>query len=82
MLNITNGERFITYIIEGEAESGTICVNGAAARLVVPDDRVIIISYAEYHSESLSSFEPRIVIVDEFNRAMETGSIDATQLVR
>lgn len=71
VLNVNNGERFQTYVIKGEADSGVICINGAAARKAQKGDKVIIVSYAQLHSEERSSFEPAIVIVDDKNRIKE-----------
>lgn len=71
VLDVNNGQRFVTYAIEGPAGSGTVCVNGAAARLVSKDDLVIIISYADYTEAELADYQPRIVLVDELNRATE-----------
>lgn len=66
--NITNGERFETYVIKGEKDSGTICLNGAAARKVAVGDKIIIVSYASFDEEALKHFSPRIVIVDDENK--------------
>ena len=63
-----NGSRLETYVIEGEADSGVICLNGAAARLVQPGDTVIIIAYALMTPEEAASFQPRVVMVYEQNR--------------
>jgi len=61
VLNNNNGERFETYVIEGLPGSGTICLNGAAARLVQPGDIVLILSYAQMEFEEAKSFKPTIV---------------------
>ncbi len=66
--NITNGERFATYVIKGERESGIISLNGAAARKVEIDDLVIIVSYASMDFETAKTFKPSIVFPDENNR--------------
>ena len=58
---INNGERFETYIIKGERGSGKICLNGAAARKVQPDDIVIIMSYALMDFEEAKSFKPTVI---------------------
>lgn len=71
VVNITNGQRFETYVIEGERHSGCICVNGAAARLVAVDDLIIIISYAQYNEQELKNFEPQVVHVDKNNRIVD-----------
>lgn len=68
VVNINNGERFETYAIEGEAGSGTVCLNGAAARLAVPGDLVIIIAYGLYTEEELKNWEPKVVHVDTTNK--------------
>ena len=69
--NITNGERFETYAIEGEANSGTICLNGAAARKVSAGDLIIIASYAHYKEEEIKNLEPKLIFVDQNNRRKE-----------
>ena len=66
--NINNGERFDTYAIEGKAGSGSICLNGAAARKGLPGDLIIIVSYALYSREELQDYRPQIVLVDQDNR--------------
>lgn len=66
--NITNGERFVTYTIEGPAESGCFCVNGAAARLVSPGDKIIVISYCQLEAEEAKTYQPRVVLMDEKNK--------------
>jgi aspartate 1-decarboxylase len=68
VLNINNGARFNTYAIEGKAGSGEICLNGAAARLVVKGDLVIILTYTNVPEEEVKGHHPRIVHVDEKNR--------------
>jgi aspartate 1-decarboxylase len=69
IVNNNNGERFETYIIKGERGSGMICLNGAAARRVQPDDVIIIISYAIMDFEEAKTFKPWIVFPDtETNR--------------
>lgn len=71
VVNNNNGERLETYVISGEANSGVICLNGAAARLVQPGDLVIIISYALVTDEEAKRLEPSIVMVDGGNRIIE-----------
>ena len=66
--NITNGSRFSTYIIEGERGSGTICLNGAAARLVSKGDQIIIASYANYEDAEVHNHETKCILVDENNK--------------
>ena len=65
--NINNGERFITYAILGKRGSKTISVNGAAARLVQRNDRIIIVAYAIIGDEESKTFRPKVVLVDENN---------------
>lgn len=71
VVNITNGERFITYAIAAPARSGAIELNGAAARLGVPGDRLIIMTYAQFTAEELKSYSPSVVLVDSLNRLIE-----------
>jgi aspartate 1-decarboxylase len=66
--DVSNGNRFVTYAIEGPAGSGVICVNGAAARLVHKGDRVIIVAYAQMSSEEAKSHKPRVLLMDDGNR--------------
>lgn len=68
VLDIDNGARFETYAIAGEP--GQVCLNGAAARLVHPGDRVIVITYGEYEDAELDDFKPLVVHVDTANRAV------------
>jgi aspartate 1-decarboxylase len=68
IVNLNNGERFETYTIKGEAGSGVICINGAAARLVQVGDKVIIISYALMDAEEAKTFQPNVLVLDEKNR--------------
>jgi aspartate 1-decarboxylase len=72
VVNVTNGNRFITYAISGTAGSGVVCVNGAAARLVAPQDIVIIMSYAHYAENEMEQFNPKVVFVDDHNKMVET----------
>lgn len=69
VLDIDNGARFETYVIPGAA--GDMCLNGAAARLVQPGDKIIVVSYADYDEAELEEFTPSVVHVDEFNRESE-----------
>ena len=66
--NITNGERFSTYVIRGQRKSGVISLNGAAARKVAVNDLVIIVSYASIEFEKAKTFKPAILFPDENNR--------------
>ncbi len=71
VVDIDNGARLETYVIEGVRGSGDICLNGAAARLVSPGDKIIIISYADYDEAELAAYAPRIVHVDTDNRLVD-----------
>lgn len=72
VVDVDNGARLETYVIEGVRGSGDICVNGAAAHLVHPGDRVIIISYADYDDADLAEGHvPRIVHVDTANHQVD-----------
>jgi aspartate 1-decarboxylase len=71
IVDIDNGARLETYAIAGVRGSGDVCLNGAAARLVQPGDRVIVISYAEYDEAELRHHQPRIVHVDAANRRVD-----------
>jgi len=74
IVDITNGARLETYVIEGDAGTGVIGINGAAAHLVHPGDLVIIISYGQYDEADLANYQPRVVHVDGDNRILEIGS--------
>lgn len=67
IVNNNNGARLETYVIPGEAHSGVICLNGAAARLVQVGDQVIIISYGIMTDEAAQTYKPAVVFVDEKN---------------
>jgi aspartate 1-decarboxylase len=69
ILDIDNGVRFETYAMEGGP--GDVILNGAAARLVQPGDRIIVITYADYDEAELAAYAPRIVHVDEANRPID-----------
>jgi aspartate 1-decarboxylase len=73
VLDIDNGARFETYAIVGEP--GEVCVNGAAARLVAPGDRVIVLTYADYEDAELDGYEPTVVHVDTANRAVDPALV-------
>ena len=68
VVNLNNGARLITYIIEAEAGSGEMCLKGAAARLAVPGDLVIVLTYCSMSDEEARSYRPKVVQVDERNR--------------
>lgn len=64
IVNNNNGERFDTYVIEGEADSGVICLNGAAARKAQPGDIVIIMTYAQMTPEEAKEWKPKVIFPD------------------
>lgn len=68
VVNFNNGERLETYALEGKRGSGVICLNGPAARLGYPGDKVVIITYAQMTDEEARNHTPRIAFVDENNR--------------
>jgi len=72
VLNINNGARFSTYAIEAEPNSGTICINGAAARLAAKGDIIIILSYCHLPDDEAINIIPKMIYVDENNRIVET----------
>jgi aspartate 1-decarboxylase len=76
IVNNNNGERIETYTIKGEAGSGVVCLNGAAARRVQPGDQVIIIAYAQMTPEEAKNFEPSVIFVDENNKIVEKTNVE------
>lgn len=68
VLNVNNGSRLMTYVIPGARGSGVVQLNGAAARLGLPGDVVILIAYGAFSEAELAQFQPRVVFVDEQNR--------------
>jgi aspartate 1-decarboxylase len=74
VVDITNGARLETYVIEGEPGTGEIGINGAAARLVQPGDLVIIIGYGIVSDEEAAGLKPRVVHVDSGNRIIDLHS--------
>lgn len=71
VVNIDNGNRFMTYTIAGERGSGVICLNGAAARQAQTGDKVIIMSYSQVTPEEASGMKPNVVLVDENNKVKQ-----------
>jgi len=69
LYNIDNGERFSTYVIEAARDSGTISLNGAAARKAAVGDRLIICAYSQYDETEIEGYKARVILVDENNRA-------------
>lgn len=76
IVNNHNGARLETYVIEGPKDSGVICLNGAAARLVQPGDNIIIIAYCWLTEEEARTRKPQIVFVDENNKILEKTDIE------
>ena len=68
IVNINNGERFETYVIEGPADTGVICLNGAAARKVQVQDKIIIMAYAQVTPEEARVLKPQVVFVTDDNK--------------
>lgn len=71
VVDVENGNRLETYVIAGKAGSGVICLNGAAARLVQPGDKVIIMAYCDMSEEETKTHKPTVVFVDENNNIKE-----------
>ncbi len=76
IVNLNNGSRIETYCLAGPPESGTVCLNGGAARWAVIGDPIIVISYALVDDEELKSLQPKVVFVDRFNRIRERSTAD------
>ena len=68
IVNYNNGERFETYVIEGDKDSGMICLNGPAARLATPGNIIHILSYANVDGKELKEFKTRIIILNDENK--------------
>jgi aspartate 1-decarboxylase len=77
VVDIDNGARFETYVITGGP--GDMILNGAAARLVHPGDKIIVISYAHYDADELARYEPVVVHVDEHNRPTVRSVVDTAE---
>src|SRR5690349_14724886 len=77
VVDIDNGARLETYVIAGARGSGDICLNGAAARLVSPGDKVILTSYADYETAEPAAYEPAIVHVDTANQLVDEATATA-----
>jgi aspartate 1-decarboxylase len=71
VLNVNNGARLVTYVIEASAGSGTMLLNGPAARMAVRGDKVVILSYAAMSDDEAGAWRPIVVFVDEQNREMK-----------
>jgi aspartate 1-decarboxylase len=76
VVDVDNGVRLETYAIPGPRRSGVMCMNGAAARLVHEGDRVIVMTFVGVDEKEVKTHQPRIVFVDDRNRAISTGTED------
>ena len=76
VVDVDNGARIVTYCIEGPADSGTVCINGAAARLIQQGHKVIIISYANVTPDELDALAAKVVLLDARNRIEQVTSAD------
>lgn len=72
--DVDNGARFVTYVIDGEAGSGTMQVNGAAAHLVEPGHKIIVATFGSYDEKDLERYDPVVVHVDDDNKAIAIDS--------
>lgn len=72
IVDIENGNRFETYTIAGEENSGMVCLNGAAARCVLNGDHIIIMAYCQLEQNEVAQHTPKVVFVDEKNRILQT----------
>lgn len=81
IVNNNNGARFETYVIGGERGSGVVCLNGAAARLVQPGDKVIIMAYAQMTPEEAKNHKPVVLLLDDDNRIQEKLTETAGQIL-
>lgn len=70
IVNNNNGARFETYVIEGERGSGVFCLNGAAARLVQPGDKIIVMAYVQMPPEEAQTFKPNLFLMDGNNKIL------------
>ncbi|HRI48378.1 MAG TPA: aspartate 1-decarboxylase [Ignavibacteriaceae bacterium] len=68
VVNVNNGSRLETYVLEGERDSGIVCLNGPAARLGYPGDEVVIITYSQMSEDEAKKHTPTVVLVDKQNR--------------
>lgn len=76
IVDVNNASRFETYVIEGEAGSGIVCLNGAAARLVQKGDNIIIMSYCQVDSQKAKIIKPTVVFVDEQNCVVDITNLE------
>jgi len=76
VVDINNGNRFETYVISGSRDSGVICLNGAAARLVQPGDQVIIMAYCSVDANEAKNHQPLVVFVDDHNKIQKVSQYE------
>ena len=81
VFNLTNAERFLTYVIEGERDNGVICTNGAAAHSAQKGDSLIIVSFIQLPEKEVANYKPKLVYVNEKNKQVEVELVDG-KLVR
>lgn len=81
IVNNNNGARFETYVIEGERGSGVVCLNGAAARLVQPGDKIIVMAYAQMTPEEAQTHIPIVLLLGNNNQILEKLSEKAGQIL-
>lgn len=79
IVDINNGARLETYVIPGKRDSGVICLNGAAARLVQPGDKVIIIAYAQMSEEEAKTYKPSVVFMNDDNTIKEITTYESNE---
>ncbi|MBW6409532.1 aspartate 1-decarboxylase [Clostridium weizhouense] len=79
IVDINNGTRLETYVIPGKRDSGVICLNGAAARLVQPGDKVIIIAYCQMDEEEAKKHKPKVVFINEDNTIKEVTNYESNE---
>lgn len=80
--NVTNGSRLVTYALKGPRGSRVICINGAAAHLTKPGDKVIIATFADMDAEELAQHKPTVVLLDEENRIKEAKATEVAGPLR
>lgn len=76
IVDVENGARFETYTIAGERGSGVMCLNGAAARMVQPGDKIILMAYAQVTPEEAEELKPRVLFVDDKNQVTKITSYE------
>ncbi|SFC17585.1 aspartate 1-decarboxylase [Clostridium uliginosum] len=79
IVDINNGARLETYVIPGKRDSGIICLNGAAARLVQPGDKVIIIAYCQLNEDEAKKHEPTVVFMEDDNTIKEVTNYESNE---